>query len=696
MIDNIVILENDLIEARFNEENGSLIGFENKKTGWKCQRREQLAHSFRLVVPLPERLLNILDGRNQKVMSIQESNDGSKITFVWENLASEYAGILDIRLEGLVTLNNSGLTFEMEIENKCPYTVESVAYPFIGDLGRPEAETTLKRANISGCDLMFETIYPTFTYNPQSPEHGYFGVEYPIQMVSTPRSPFVLIQGEKEGLYVGCHDVTAKERVEFTFQLKPGYSKIGHVPPGDEYQGHIVNTEFSVIHFPFVHAEETYELSPIVLKPYSGDWHIGVDMYKDWRKTWMRKPHVPKWLEEVHSWRQLQMSSWADTLYLKYNDLVEYGKECAKHDVKAIQLTGWTLYGQDGRLPNHDTDPRFGTREELNQAIRKIHEMGVKVVLYEKYTCTDISTEWYREKLYKYVSRDAFGNADGHGGWRYDAPAHLAGINTRPYAWMCMNSEDWQNIATDQIEKSLDLNPAGILLDECQWHGTYGAYCFDKRHGHRVPSYNFAGDAYFEKKAWQVLEKKDPELVLAGEACYDLQNRHYTLTYHRLRHDRTPVIRYIDPFQPMMSWVIGYDDRETINMCLMYRYIISYEPRHFRGKLEEFPLTLEYGKKVDALRKRYAAFLWDAEFQDTVGASVTSESRNVVYTVFSHMDSGKKAVVIANHGSNTAVATVKTEGTCKFIMVTPEEQEPRESNGTVHVPARSAAVLIEK
>jgi hypothetical protein len=59
----------------------------------------------------------------------------------------------------------------------------------------------------------------------------------------------------------------------------------------------------------------------------------------------------------------------------------------------------------------------------------------------------------------------------------------MAGINIRPYAWMCMNSAKWQDIAVDQVRKSLDLNPAGIFLDECQWHGSNAFYCFDPTHG---------------------------------------------------------------------------------------------------------------------------------------------------------------------------------------------------------------------
>jgi hypothetical protein len=61
-----------------------------------------------------------------------------------------------------------------------------------------------------------------------------------------------------------------------------------------------------------------------------------------------------------------------------------------------------------------------------------------------------------------------------------------------------------------------------------------------------------------------------------------------------------PLLRYIEPHYPILVGVWGCDDREKINMCLMYRYLISYEPLNFKGRLDDFPLTVEYGKKVDA------------------------------------------------------------------------------------------------
>lgn len=80
--------------------------------------------------------------------------------------------------------------------------------------------------------------------------------------------------------------------------------------------------------------------------------------------------------------------------------------------------------------------------------------------------------------------------------------------------------------------------------------------------------------------------------------------------------------------------------------CVANRYSISYEPRNFKGHLNEFPRVLKYGQQVDKLRKRYADFLWYAEFRDVLGAEVTGKS--VRYTVFHNNKTGKKAVVAYN------------------------------------------------
>jgi hypothetical protein len=60
---------------------------------------------------------------------------------------------------------------------------------------------------------------------------------------------------------------------------------------------------------------------------------------------------------------------------------------------------------------------------------------------------------------------------------------------------------------------------------------------------------------------------------------------------------------------PLMATVTGFDDRAKLNLILTYRYIISYEACNFKGHVTDFPLTQAYGKKIDALRRKYRAWI---------------------------------------------------------------------------------------
>jgi hypothetical protein len=148
-----------------------------------------------------------------------------------------------------------------------------------------------------------------------------------------------------------------------------------------------------------------------------------------------------------------------------------------------------------------------------------------------------------------------------------------------------------------------------------------------------------------------------------------------------------------------MVAVQGFNDRDKLNLCLLYRYIISYEPYNFKGRPEDYPLTLEYGKKIDALRRKYAEYLWHTECRDTIGASVTSDGKShSLYSVFVNPESGKRAIAIANQDPKKKIqASVQVEGKCgNFMIVTPEKPEPTPFKSEVAIPPRSAAVLLEQ
>jgi hypothetical protein len=159
----------------------------------------------------------------------------------------------------------------------------------------------------------------------------------------------------------------------------------------------------------------------------------------------------------------------------------------------------------------------------------------------------------------------------------------------------------------------------------------------------------------------------------------------------------TPVDRYIDSETPLMVAVTGVDDREKLNLILMDKYIISYEPYFFKGHVTDFPLTLNYGKKIDDLRRRYKQWIWDAEYRDVLGAQVVSNGFHR-YTVF-QTTSGKKAIIIANFEKDKSIhakITLDGKSNAHFNMVTPENPDEMNCNGEVDIPARSVVVLMEK
>ena len=157
----------------------------------------------------------------------------------------------------------------------------------------------------------------------------------------------------------------------------------------------------------------------------------------------------------------------------------------------------------------------------------------------------------------------------------------------------------------------------------------------------------------------------------------------------------TPVCQYIDPHCVMLAGVSGFDDREKLNQILLSRYVIEYEPFYYKGHLSDFPLTMAYGKKIDDLRRRYQACLWDGKYRDTLGASVSSDG-TPRYSVFVAANSKRAVVVINPDMGRTITAKVSLPNAGSLVVATPEDPDAKPTDGTIQIPARSAAVVLEQ
>jgi hypothetical protein len=486
-------------------------------------------------------------------------------------------------------------------------------------------------------------------------------------------------------------DPTQPYYLEYTFEQHPGVLYGSVVPPEDTISGFPVHLEFRTCHFVFARAHTAQTLAPVTLRGYTGDWHAGVDVYKDWRATWFKPSKLPAWCRDVHSWAMLRMNTPEEDYTISYAKFAEYGREYAAHGVKAVQLVGWNAGGQDRDDPSQNTEPRLGMWAQFHQSIAETQALGVQVILFGKLNWADRTSWLYKNELYRYQATDPYGIPYEHGGYSYVTPTQLAGINNRRRAVMDFRDPGYREVAVREFKKILALGAGGWLWDEICHHGPV-LYSFASGHGYVPPGYIYNGDLPLLVELRAAADRVNTEFVFSGEGPQDWLMQYVPVSETGIA--ATPICQYIDPNFRMLAGVSGFDDREKLNQILLYRYVIQYEPFLYKGHLTDFPLTLAYGKKVDALRQKYQAYLWDGEFRDMLGAEVTANGSHR-FSVF-RTAAGKHAVVVVNQETTRAVeAKVRVDGVAGLMVATPEDPDATPMGATVKIPARSAAVILE-
>lgn len=325
--------------------------------------------------------------------------------------------------------------------------------------------------------------------------------------------------------------------------------------------------------------------------------------------------------------------------------------------------------------------------------------MGVRIILMCKFTWMDESQPYYRDEGHKYAARDPYGVTYTREGWKYRTWVQLVGLNPRKHVFACFAHPAWRETIMREFKKAADLRPAGILNDEAQHHG--GAkYCFADDHGHPTPVFNFSYDNQIARQFKAYTDTFDPDFLHIGEVLHESQTLEYAMAYDRFAIDSTHMRRYYDPFLPLMMAVSGFDDRNQINKCLQYRYVMSYEPFNFKGRPHDAPLTLAYGRTVDDLRRRYREFLWDAEFSGPRGAAITQDGDAFDdYTVFRNLQTGARAVAVTNTDAQSSITVhvqLDDNARARFAAVTPEDPDSQQTTGDVTIAPRSLIVLIEQ
>ena len=335
----------------------------------------------------------------------------------------------------------------------------------------------------------------------------------------------------------------------------------------------------------------------------------------------------------------------------------DIGEECARHGVKAIQLVGWNDGGQDQGNPSHDPDPRLGTFAELKEAIADIQALGVKLILFAKFTWADRATARFRNDLVRQAVKDPYGDYYHYQGYQYQTATQLLDINTKRLIPMCFVSEDYLRVCDEEFRKTVELGADGILFDECLHHSPT-LLCFDPDHGHRSRRARLRQRPQADRELRQASRGRSaPTSCSPARPVTTGRWRPITCPTTAARASSTSRSRATCcPHAPFMTAVTGFDDRNMVNQCLLYRYIISYEPYNFKGRLGRlsryaWPTASRWMRCAPSC----ASYFWDGEFRHEVGARVTVKGQgHHPYAVFRAED-GSEALAIANYSDDAAI-----------------------------------------
>lgn len=681
------------LQVEVSTETGAVISV--RYGDWPVLDRPELGESFRLLVPVPGRRANWVRGSQQSAPDCETSENS--ISCTWHGLQDEHGTTHEIGVRTTISAQDDRILFSVDVDNRGSARVENVYFPDFGDVTAPPDSGTLRTFGYQYATARETGLRPQFANFP-----GYFGVEHPTytdgHTISTPQMPWILLRDDRRGLYLGI-DEPVPDLVSWFAELLPGYSdSLESTVPGTDLIGdHPVALHVAAVHLPFLAAGEHRALTPVALAGFQGSWHAGVDHYLRRRGQWgMRQAPGPDWVREPHSWLQFQMNSPEGERRVRFADLPAIAAECAEAGIGTIQLVGWNEGGQDQNNPCHDADEALGGPDELVRAIEGCHRLGVRIVLFSKFTWADRATQRFRDELVDLAVKDPYGDYYMHPGYRYQTVTQLLDINTKRLVPMCFGSERYLQICEEEFDKVVGYGADGMLYDEAQHHGP-ALLCFDPDHGHPVPYPVYSDDRQLIARL-----RRRPgvgqEFLFAGEAPYDWMFEEYELGYLRSENpNHIALSRYLRPGVQLMTAVTGFDDRNMINQCLLYRYVMSFEPYNFKGRPTDAPDTIRYGRQASALRSELREWLWDATFVDTVGVSaVRSDGRpHHPATGFRHSD-GRLAALVANYSDEPVQVSVSLDGSSvsdhQFRVV--DRPDWHQLGSALDLPPRSAAVIL--
>lgn len=238
-----------------------------------------------------------------------------------------------------------------------------------------------------------------------------------------------------------------------------------------------------------------------VLAPHDGDWQQGAERYRRYLDQLLPPSRTsPVFFRQAPGTMTHYDLKWEDgTINHRYRDLPAMYREAADLGFNILLLAGWNRGGFDNYELRYQPDPELGTEQELHDAIRRIHELGGKVLLYVNAMCIARDSADFQDSAHEYAVRTGQAKVDSFGD----------GFLLHPLAIMCNQVEAWRDAVKRNIRYVvLELKADGLYLDQI---GSPPRECYAGSHRHRES---------WTRSYRSLLQEARTELAAAGAREY--------------------------------------------------------------------------------------------------------------------------------------------------------------------------------
>ena len=393
------------------------------------------------------------------------AKDG-KLVISYDSLLSEYGSVFAVALTVTVEVEDGLLKFTTHIVNNTPDTRVNEVFCPMADFSRigPDKERDILympqgpgRRDFNPWKVMEDKAASYYSHDERE---TFMDMIYPRASMSW----FGMESGNRF-FYIARYDP----------QMRLCFLSVRH-------RIHQDNLTFTVDHFPMARPGESLDTPPVVVGLLDGDWRDGAKVYREWADKSFYKPiEKAPWVKDLVGWQRIIMRSQYGEDYYKPSDLPAMYAEGAKYGINTLFLFAWWKEGMDRGYPHYE-EAYPGAFKELTDNIKKVQEMGGRVILECNAHFLDLNGDFYKEhgddvvildingqeirKNFVYMGRGELRESFGHS----------------TIALVCCGTQRWRDQLMKQIRQLGDLG-ADCVFPDCYGFCPYQP-CFNDKHEH--------------------------------------------------------------------------------------------------------------------------------------------------------------------------------------------------------------------